>query len=147
MPARFALSWQAQYAGQPKQSMSAHEDRGPLLKDHGAVAALRDITRRSVLVWGPLLAFAGAYLTVYVTESDDPCCHVQTPGAMLLAVGAISYYAFLNRRARYEDLMVKSASVHGWHDHEKELDEVSRKLPRSYRRRFREARQQYGGRR
>lgn len=104
---------------------------------------LRDAWRRTALVWGPLFVVAGVTLTFFVTESEDPCCHVQTPGLAVSAYGAISMWLHFRRRRRFESLAAQGFNTHSFGDIEEPMAELTKKLPLIYRDRFRQARKQF----
>lgn len=104
---------------------------------------IRYAWRRATFVWGVLFLIAGITMTYIVTESDDPCCHVQTPGLAFSAFGGISIWLYVRRRRRFEKLAEQGFNTHAFGDIEEEMGDLTKKLPLSYRERFREARTQY----
>ena len=104
-------------------------------------SAARDWARRLTLLWAPVLVFAGTLALIYLTSIDnDPCCHFQAPGIALAVTGGVAFYKFLYRRDRFGHLLLLASSVHEFREHEEELDDLSRHLPRAYREVFRKAR-------
>lgn len=106
---------------------------------------LRDAWRRATPFWTPIVFLLGLIVTYYITTSDDPCCHVQTPGLGFSAYGGISLWLFHRRRRRYETLALEGFNTHNFRDVEEELEELSKKLPFDYRRRFLAARAEFRG--